>query len=226
MSTRPRIRTIKPEMWQDEAFGTLSSHARLLFIGLITMADDEGRLRAMPSAIVGHVFPYDEMKPSKLKALLEEVANRGLIVQYEAQGVPYVCLPGWSKHQKINRPSPSVLPAPRGVRLSAVTEDSVNDHGAITEDSVSRARAHVGADRIGSDQERNPPSPPRGNRKTDLAAFDEQVRSYSEGLGLITDDGWRNVAGAIRNGATTTDEVLEFVGQWRPDLLPQNGAAA
>lgn len=59
MSTRPRIRTLKPELWQNEKVGDLSHGARLLFVGLITMADDEGRFRARPSVILGHVFPYD-----------------------------------------------------------------------------------------------------------------------------------------------------------------------
>jgi hypothetical protein len=57
--SRPRIRTLKPEMWADEKVGALTRDARLLFIGLITLADDAGRFRAMPSAILGHVFPYD-----------------------------------------------------------------------------------------------------------------------------------------------------------------------
>jgi hypothetical protein len=40
-----RIRTIKPEFWEDEGNGRLSALARLLFIATFNMADDEGRLR-------------------------------------------------------------------------------------------------------------------------------------------------------------------------------------
>jgi hypothetical protein len=109
---RPRIRTLKPEVWEDEAVGKLGAWERLLFIGLITMADDEGRLRALPSAIGGHVFPYDEHPPAKILRWLEAVRGVGLIDRYEHDGTPYVQIIGWAKHQKINRPQESILPAP------------------------------------------------------------------------------------------------------------------
>ena len=154
MSTRPRMRSIKPELWQDEAVGDLSRDARLLFIGLITMADDEGRFRALPSLILGHVFPYDVDALRRLDGWLREVADAGLIVLYEVDGRPYGVLPGFRRHQRINRPSPSRLPAP------PITEDSVNAHGVgdetprtdgheITERSSPRSRAlWRGSDRI------------------------------------------------------------------------------
>ena len=78
--SRPRIRTLKPELWQDEKIGNLSRDARLLFIGLVTMADDEGRLRALPALILGHVFPYDTDALRKLEQWLEEIAHSGLVV--------------------------------------------------------------------------------------------------------------------------------------------------
>jgi len=109
---RARIRTLKPEIWEDEAVGSLGPWERLLFIGLITMADDEGRLRALPSAIGGHVFPYDEHPPAKILKWLENVERAGLIDRYSHDGTAYVQIKGWATHQKINRPTPSALPAP------------------------------------------------------------------------------------------------------------------
>jgi hypothetical protein len=109
---RPRIRTLKPEIWEDEAVGGLGPWERLLFVGLITMADDEGRLRALPSAIAGHVFPYDDLPPSKIIRLLEAVNATGLVCRYAHGGTDYVQIKGWCDHQKINRPTQSTLPAP------------------------------------------------------------------------------------------------------------------
>jgi hypothetical protein len=126
VSTRPRIRTLKPEMWADEKIGALSRDARLLFVGLVTLADDEGRFRAMPSAILGHVFPYDEDALRKLEKWTRELERGHLLVRYQHAGVTYGALNGWSKHQKINRPNPSELPSP----------PSWNGHGEITEGSV------------------------------------------------------------------------------------------
>ena len=109
---RPRIRTLKPEVWEDESVGKLGAWERLLFIGLITMADDEGRLRALPSAIAGHIFPYDDHPPVKILRWLDAIRDTGLICRYSHDGVEYVQIKGWSSHQKINRPTPSALPAP------------------------------------------------------------------------------------------------------------------
>lgn len=110
--SRPRIRSIKPECWADERVGTLSRDARLLMIGLITMADDEGRLRAMPSAILGHCFPYDGDAPRRLAGWIDELLAHGLLLGYEHAGIPYLAFRHWSKHQRINKPVASTLPEP------------------------------------------------------------------------------------------------------------------
>lgn len=109
--SRPRIRTIKPECWQDEAVGGLTHTERLLWLGLITMADDEGRLRAPITAINGHVFPWDDLPNVKVKRALDAIEKVGLIVQYEHDGKPYVAFPSWAAHQKIDRATSSKLPA-------------------------------------------------------------------------------------------------------------------
>jgi hypothetical protein len=109
---RPRIRTLKPEIWEDEAVGSLGPWERLLYIGLITMADDEGRLRALPSAFAGRVFPYDDLAPAKILKLLGVIHDSGLICLYAHKGMDFVQIKNWTVHQKINRPTPSALPAP------------------------------------------------------------------------------------------------------------------
>ena len=111
MSGRPRIRSLKPEMWHDEAVGAVSRDARLLFIGLITLADDEGRFRALPSLVLGHAFPYDADAPKRLAKWIAELEQASLLVTYQAGEHTYGWLPGWS-NQRINRPVDSKLPAP------------------------------------------------------------------------------------------------------------------
>jgi hypothetical protein len=108
----PRIRTVKPEMWQDEALGAVSVHARLLFVGLITQADDDGRLRGAPSLIGGSVFPYDGFQARKIDGWLDELTERSLIVRYEWGDQRFIWIKNWSRHQRINRKTDSVLPPP------------------------------------------------------------------------------------------------------------------
>lgn len=124
---RLRIRTIKPELFSDERVGDLSHGARLLFIGLITMADDEGRLRELPTAINGHVFPYDEVSPGRLGRWLGEIERSGMVVRYQADGKRYIAFRHWSRHQRVDRPNPSELPAPNS------TNDTRNSREAFDE---------------------------------------------------------------------------------------------
>lgn len=112
-----RIRTIKPSFWIS--CGHMSRDARLLAVGLISMADDSGRFIATQQAILGYVFPLDkDVSKDKLTRWLDEVttkapsADRPLVEMYTVDGTPYGWFPKYRKHQKINRPQPSYLPAP------------------------------------------------------------------------------------------------------------------
>lgn len=147
---RPRIRTIKPEMWEDEKIVALSRDARLLLIGLVTMADDEGRFRARRSGIIGHCLQGDDDAPRRIDGWIREIQQQGIVVFYVEAGTPYGAFRHWRRHQKINRPQPSDLPPPpdQGVRSDnavknhgALTEPSVNGTGVVSEDSSPHAQA-------------------------------------------------------------------------------------
>jgi hypothetical protein len=107
-----RIRTIKPTLWGDEKVARLSRDARLLFLGLISSADDQGRFLASPQVILGYVYPHDDIPPAKVKKWLEEIADVGLVELYQPNGLQYGALPHWKKHQRISHPQPSAIPPP------------------------------------------------------------------------------------------------------------------
>lgn len=107
-----RIRTIKPSFWGDDDVCKLSRDARLLLVGLISLADDDGRFIATPQAILGHVFPHDDIPTTKFKAWLAEIAATPTLVLYAVEGRQYGVLPNYRKHQRISHPQPSPLPAP------------------------------------------------------------------------------------------------------------------
>src|SRR5574337_880037 len=77
-SLMARIRTIKPTFWGSRPVATLSRDARLLAIGLISFADDDGRFLAAPAAINGYVFPNDDLPTTKVRKWLEECTRSGL----------------------------------------------------------------------------------------------------------------------------------------------------
>lgn len=107
-----RIRSIKPSLWGDEKVARLSRDARLLFVGLISSADDHGRFLASPQVINGYVFPHDDLPPAKIRKWLDEIAATGLIVLYQPNGLQYGALPHWGDHQRISHPQPSTIPPP------------------------------------------------------------------------------------------------------------------
>jgi hypothetical protein len=122
VTSRPRIRTIKPELFLDEKVQALPSPARLLFIGLISHADDEGRLAGDPRVIRAQVFPMDALPVAKVAAWLKQMAQLGLIRRYEADGFLWIEITNWRLHQRINRPRPSTIPpydSPNGDAPSA-----------------------------------------------------------------------------------------------------------
>ena len=122
-----RIRSIKPSFWSDEAVAGLSRDARLLAIGLISMADDEGRFLASTTAVSGYVFPHDNLPVSKVRHWLDEIHQAGIVRLYCVNRCEYGEFPNWSRHQKINRPTASLIPPPPTLRSVPLTEDSLSD---------------------------------------------------------------------------------------------------
>lgn len=123
-----RIRSVKPEMWESERLGRRSALARLTFVGLISLADDEGRGRANRMFLFGRIHPYAlDISPEQFASALEELGSltdqerqagkRPMVIFYQAAGDEFYFLPGWFDHQKIDRPSESTLPPPPGLEL-------------------------------------------------------------------------------------------------------------
>lgn len=112
-----RIRTIKPSFWADEGVAELSRDARLLTIGLISFADDEGRFLASTAAISGFCFPHDDLPAAKVRRWLDEVERVGIVRLYSVNRREYGAFPNWVRHQKISHPAPSVIPAPPSLRV-------------------------------------------------------------------------------------------------------------
>lgn len=108
-----RIRTIKPEFPQSETIGRLSRDARLLFIQLWTLVDDEGRTRAASRMLASLLYPYDDDARELIDGWLEELELGKCLVRYEVEGTSYLEISNWLKHQKIDRATPSKIPPPR-----------------------------------------------------------------------------------------------------------------
>jgi hypothetical protein len=107
-----RIRSIKPEFPQNQKIGRLSREARLLFIQLWTIVDDEGRARAASRLLASLLYPYDDDAEGLIEGWLEELETKNQIRRYQVGGSDYLVINNWLKHQKIDHPSKSRLPKP------------------------------------------------------------------------------------------------------------------
>lgn len=126
-----RKRMLSPEIWESESFSSLSDFQKIVFIGLISLADDEGRGKANPSFIKSTLFPYDEnRRVAEVKSALSQIARCTSTQFYNVNGSEYYFLTSWKKWQKIDKPSKSKLPPPPN--SSGVLESGV---GALLSES-------------------------------------------------------------------------------------------
>ncbi|MGC8723389.1 MAG: hypothetical protein ACP5VF_05910, partial [Acidobacteriota bacterium] len=105
-----RSRNLKPGFFTNDLLAEVPPLGRLLFAGLWTLADREGRLEDRPKRIKAQLFPYDDCD---VDALLEELAKRRFIQRYEVDGLRLLQVTTWHRHQNPHIKEPeSTLPAP------------------------------------------------------------------------------------------------------------------
>ena len=127
----PRIRTVKPEFWLDEHLAMLPPETRLLAIGLLNQADDDGYFRAHPVLLKAAIFPFNEpsVSPHDMLIQLQKIGYISLCIG--GDGKAYGLVVNFAKHQKINRPTPSKIK-----ELWTFSDCSVSPHGELNDSSL------------------------------------------------------------------------------------------
>lgn len=139
-----RIRTIKPELLEDQRVAALSDRAFRLFIAAILTADDHGNLRAESRQVKGSVFwGRDEVTPEDVSGGLTELYACGLLRGYEVRDQRYAHIAGWDKHQRMDNAGKPRVPTPQ-------------EAFAATAEVAAATTGGPAAGRMGS-----PPDPPR-----------------------------------------------------------------
>lgn len=91
----PRVRFIKPGFFLNDDLGECDPLARILFIGLWTEADREGRLEDRPRRLKIAILPYDACD---VDDLLNQLQSKGFILRYEVEGSRYIQVLNFLKH--------------------------------------------------------------------------------------------------------------------------------
>lgn len=167
-----RIRSIKPEFWRSDDVNSMSIEDRLLFIGLWSYVDDNGVGIDRHSNICADLFAHDlSVNPHDTLMRVQEGLNRlhalGVIIRFSVGSKDYLEIANWSRHQKINRPSPGRYPRSEDaetVNRVVLTDDSVSPHEPSlpgTGEQRSRGTGEQGifSSEIASDPEPDEPQP-------------------------------------------------------------------
>ena len=136
-----RIRTIKPEFWEDEKLAKLPVQARLLFIGTWNFADDNGVLLANPVLMKSHIFPYEDIGISTISEWIDMLVENGMLIRTTYNGKDYLVIRKFLIHQKINRKSIRInisLPV-----VLQVIDEYNKTHGVLTESCYIRRLLEV-----------------------------------------------------------------------------------
>jgi hypothetical protein len=192
-----RARNIKPGFFANDELAECDPLARILFAGLWTIADKEGRLEYRPKRIKRDILPYDNCD---IEDLLKQLAARNFIIRYEVEGAQYIEIPTFSDHQNPHQKEPdSTIPASDspGAKLVLVSDwhsssraDSLNlipdSLNPITDSSRSRAKA----------------------RRTP----DEDKKKYAEFVTLTEDEHQKLVD---KFGEAGTKDKIEALNLWK-----------
>ena len=123
-----RIRTVKPEFWAHPVMSRLAYDTRILALGLLNLADDEGYFDADPDYIRGSVLFREDS--SNVRRMLDELSRSEWITLCGRPERPIGRVVNFRKHQRVDRPQPSRL------KQYALDESSTNDRRTLDDQST------------------------------------------------------------------------------------------
>ena len=153
-----RQRFIHPAIFTSEDFVSLSPLARLLWIGLFTLADDHGRGHASPVSLKASIFPADDIDAVKVVRLRNEIQDRGMVQIYESAGKPYYLITKWRTYQRPTWSKPTIIPDPPEEPAPSQQSEPIANRSPIGDQLIANRSpiGDVGRDGlgwIGSDRE-------------------------------------------------------------------------
>lgn len=137
-----RGRMIDLTLFTNEEFGLLKDGEKILYIGTIINADDEGRMKANPEILKAKIFPYDRKGPKRIKAMRDKLKEIGLIRVYKVNNKEYLDHPNWGKFQILrkDRLTPSIIPVCQPNDNQMVTKCQPDGNQITPEGKVSKVK--------------------------------------------------------------------------------------
>lgn len=107
-------RMLDGSIWANEKFSDMHPMACLLQIGIINLADDQGRCKAHPLYLRSQIFPYRDVSVDDITTWLSHIVANGTAIIYQVDGKDYLQLVNWWQYQSHSFAAPSEYPRPDG----------------------------------------------------------------------------------------------------------------
>ena len=104
-----RIRTIKPTFFTSRSVKKLSDRQKLVWIGLWPNADDHGRLLDEPGILAGSLWSLS-LTERQIDTVIGQLHDAERLIRYVIAGESYIQITNWEEHQRIQKPSDSLIP--------------------------------------------------------------------------------------------------------------------
>jgi hypothetical protein len=196
-----RIRTVKPEFWVHPVMSRLAYDTRILALGLLNLADDEGYFDADPDYIRGAVLFREDS--SNVRRMLDELSRSEWIDLCGSPDRPIGRVTNFRKHQRVDRPQPSRL------KQYALVESSTNDRRALDDQSTQDQGTGKGKDTpiVPASGDEAPSAPPAEDPSLLRAKAIFRMRPGTP-LDRSQARAWKTARAAV--AGTTDDEWLQL----------------
>ena len=97
-------RVIKESLKRSPQIDSLTWFEEVVFCRLIITADDYGCVDGRPIVLKHDLFPTkDSITVAAVKNAVAKLAEQKLVVPYEVDGLPYLYLTTWTRHQRLRK---------------------------------------------------------------------------------------------------------------------------
>jgi hypothetical protein len=194
-----RIRTIKPEFWTDEKLSPCDPLTRLVFLGLVSLADDAGRIVDNLRYIDAQLFMNTS---DSAHEPLMRLSGMGRIIRgLTASGQPIIQIANWTRHQKIQHPNLKGA-LPEIVKPQAVTaiHEPLMSHSGAAHEPLTHHTNDLRPEPTTNDLTNSSgavPAPLVGNAKKAKAPKPVKWPHWPESVRRRMHDRWRSKLGDV-----------------------------
>lgn len=93
-------RFLKPGFRTSARLAKCSRDARLLYVNLITLADDWGRYEGDVTLLKNECFPYDDVATEVFQSWLNELIEVSVLVRYSVGEIWYIQIERWTERKR------------------------------------------------------------------------------------------------------------------------------